>query len=1357
MNVCTASPLLTAVLTVAYRSRYQPSYGDSGESRRSPRDQSPGRYNDRDEFRGGSGRGIERRRSSIPDARANNHNAFASNRETFREPIGRESSRDFPPREPPRGPKGLIDAPTGPRASNYGPDYRGDFGPYRGEYRGDRSRGRGRGWRDDSRDRGREPERDYRDRRDDRGPPQFRDDRGRDRIWGRENYRGRRQSPPPGRGRSPNYSTRDIRDPPPSIDLDRTRRGSRDGPLSGGSPSSENQSFTRGYGRARGGGRGGRGRGYYDEYHRPPGRSRSPDPSWGRRTQPSATPPPQVPAFGSSNVPIASAASPAAVASDHTSGPVPGVAVPTAPRAQLPKGEYHRSGTKFTSAKWVNPNLKASSQRPDPMKIEPPSFPSPTTAISPQSVPAQSPGTRRDIDEVKTDRKDSRQYSRSKTPDPSVPTSVNDRPPQEPTRKRKSVTGRRLEKPRKSPVFDGIPDDLSDSDSADDFEDGYFEQEISKLQEKVDQIRVDNPIQPREEPEAVFVKPIIESKVDDAPEEPAAPEPCIAPEVEEQPDPESSSTPTSLAPNAESKGKSHSNTPLEEIDAEPLTNGTTKEIVLITEALAAAQRNEASMDEQNGVPSQAEPNSGDFTSMQTKTTKTSATSTPRKPMMSDEFAAESDDDTSKSATNVKPRMMMIADELEPATKDRPRKPLMSDEFAATSDDESSQPATIVRPRKPMMSNEIAVASDDEPNQPPLSGRARKLMMSDEFAAASDRDMSEAENVEALESVRKQMRTPSLSSLPRFNCKKWDEDEEFLQTLKADPEVEARVKKDIQDTKERRAREQELARQDWKQRYLEYRQWTDFSDDPAAKASREKFEKSRARAAAEAAAPRPSAMPSAGAKPEPQRRTGSRFATEHDIERVLRESEQEAKETKEREERVARARTASAKEAKIPEMAWDEEEWEANEYIDKTHLVSFERSFAVLEYGEPIDNFTEEEARIFEESYLESPKQFSKIAEALPGRDYKACIQHYYLVKHPSSLKEKLKKQPKKRRGRKAGGPKPKSNALMADLGAGREEAEDGQDGENGERRRPRRAAAPVWPFETPASESEVASPAPTPGRKTAAAPKGDANGDAAPIKRKTKVPREKGTKQSKNNQLLAAAPVNPSNRHAESPTPPSAADWKNRRESGGPSRFPPQYDGAASSQPSFAPPYVPAERPNPSQTVNFDSVQQPFPSQERVGSAPPTNFDSPQDRRNIQQTSSYWSVPEQTDFPALLRHFGTDWHGIAKWMTSKTHIMVYRTVFQQWLVVPSDSNKSRCVANIQTQVKNYYQRQVDSGKMKEWEDIARDADDKKSRGEETGPLPQPTSLPKRRYDMPTGTAQRSGSAMEGVEDMASTS
>lgn len=49
------------------------------------------------------------------------------------------------------------------------------------------------------------------------------------------------------------------------------------------------------------------------------------------------------------------------------------------------------------------------------------------------------------------------------------------------------------------------------------------------------------------------------------------------------------------------------------------------------------------------------------------------------------------------------------------------------------------------------------------------------------------------------------------------------------------------------------------------------------------------------------------------------------------------------------------------------------------------------------------------------------------------------------------------------------------------------------------------------------------------------------------------------------------------------------------------------------------------------------------------------------DRRTTAQSSGYWSVPETTDFPMLLGHFGTDWHGIARFMTTKTHIMVSQT------------------------------------------------------------------------------------------------
>lgn len=75
-------------------------------------------------------------------------------------------------------------------------------------------------------------------------------------------------------------------------------------------------------------------------------------------------------------------------------------------------------------------------------------------------------------------------------------------------------------------------------------------------------------------------------------------------------------------------------------------------------------------------------------------------------------------------------------------------------------------------------------------------------------------------------------------------------------------------------------------------------------------------------------------------------------------------------------------------------------------------------------------------------------------------------------------------------------------------------------------------------------------------------------------------------------------------------------------------------------------------------------------------------------------SSSYWSVPEQQDFPKLLAYFGTDWQSIATQMSSKTQIMV----------------------------KNYYTRSVESGKT-EFEQIAREADEKRKRGSKATPPP----------------------------------
>jgi hypothetical protein len=61
-------------------------------------------------------------------------------------------------------------------------------------------------------------------------------------------------------------------------------------------------------------------------------------------------------------------------------------------------------------------------------------------------------------------------------------------------------------------------------------------------------------------------------------------------------------------------------------------------------------------------------------------------------------------------------------------------------------------------------------------------------------------------------------------------------------------------------------------------------------------------------------------------------------------------------------------------------------------------------------------------------------------------------------------------------------------------------------------------------------------------------------------------------------------------------------------------------------------------------------------------------------------------------------------------------------------------------------VKTYYQRQVDLGKMKELEVIAKEADKKRERGEPVGPLPTLTILPIRRYDPPPDSLSQLGSA-----------
>ncbi|KAA8571785.1 hypothetical protein EYC84_001754 [Monilinia fructicola] len=1488
---------------------------DSNDGRRSPRDRSPverspRRYldsRDSDTYRGAA-RGGERRRSPS-NSRANtvsfNHN---QNRELFsdRHIPSRDANRDSSLRDPPRGPragsKSYIDPPSGPRGNSFGDGYRGDF-----IYRGGRVRGRGRGsWRDESRDRDRDRdrdrgremdrERDYRDmRRDNRGPlVPFRDERSRDREWGaRDSFKGRRPSSPLGRGRSPNYNSRDTRDAPSSLDLDRARRGSRDGPMSVTSPSSESsQPFVHGYGRARGNAVGrGRGRPYYDEhYHRTQVRSRSPEPSFPRRTQPSATPPPQVPAFGS-----------AGASASVSQSPVPGVTVPTAPRFHAGRGapsNHYIPAKSIVTQSIGNP---PSDSRSDTQAVaisehkfeeaarvsEKRRQRKPLFGRRPPKIPIRDDYSDSDVDPFNDDDpEDEINFERElaeaqhnidvaeNRPDPPTGDQIHFLEPYkniplvaEDARDGSdaflecvgpggatSMAGVTLGSTISSepelmvkysphsehqPRPDAVPHPAQNMDSTDrkvlgeDSNPAVLPTPTSSaLAREHDKSQLPNRhVQASDPATAAMISGAISSTApaqystdvtDAIPKDPmvengrsmeptASPvttssRPTNAPEIvsslplgrSQSPLERESHTPiqpmdnrnhgsphdTINRPNSE-HSKEHSiiesisNTSQGDVSkdnainySEPIamqstptepTDRQSSKIELsllpsadlgpgdsqnVTQSPTSLQSQLPGMD--LSIPERAVHPLNDHsknTSEPSREKETEGTHSQIPLPVSDEKPeVDTEDKKSKSEPNhnVVPSIDPIDTEILPdahAPEDdssispRTKAPIQTSLPEATNGDHPMEDVVTGAyerdesmnlenvPQAPELTMEVPEESDDDEDEAEQAGfqLLRQKLVQQEAALEEDRQFK------ILESVKhpRDTKTPPPESLPVFDYKKWDKDEEFLSSLGPDPDTETTLTRFIEETMVRRWREQQEEGKSWSENYTNYRRFTDKDNDPIAVKSREVFAKAQDKEAEELVEKGKSATGSE-LRGEGQRRTGSRFATEHDFERVLRESEREAKESKEQKEQDAREQKANSKEATIPDMCWDEE-YKEKMFVDTTHKIPFERSFRMLEFGESIDNFTEEEAQIFQDKYHHFAKQFSIIAQSLPHRDYQACIQHYYIVKTTDEWKAVFKsKKNQVKTGRRKGAKK--SSALITNIeNGGGNETEATPDVENGnERRRPRRAAAPTWNFETPAppTDNEGASPAPTPAKKVAT-PKGDANGESAPTKRKTKAPREKAPKQPKASQLLAAAP-SPANRNGESPNPPSStiAPEPAPIRPPPPTRFPTQYDNTLSShqQPTFSPAFMTPDRLTPS---NLEVPSAP----ERVGSAPPTAAEPQPDRRSAvqQQTSSYWSVPEVTDFPGLLRHFGTDWNAIAKHMGTKTHTMV----------------------------KNYYQRSVDSGSKREWETITRDADSRRERGETTGPAPAPSAPTKRRYDPTPAPLSRSASAMD-LEELSAT-
>ena len=392
-----------------------------------------------------------------------------------------------------------------------------------------------------------------------------------------------------------------------------------------------------------------------------------------------------------------------------------------------------------------------------------------------------------------------------------------------------------------------------------------------------------------------------------------------------------------------------------------------------------------------------------------------------------------------------------------------------------------------------------------------------------------------------------------------------------------------------------------------------------------------------------ASPAPSAAPSVTTSVGHERTRGGRNTTEADLQAAIALSQQTMKEEEERREREALESSVPnyEHEAAVPSML-SEAEARLDEFDDTSGLVQPSLTLDMLRFLPPQDDFDAQEQLSFTQAFCQTPKKWGKIAEVLPGRDFKQCIAHYYLTKAEEKYKEIWRRsQPKKKRGR-AAMKQPRSTALMSELTY--------RDGEEGavavtDTGRPRRAAAPT--FGETGTETESTTPAPP--AKRAAGSK-DLPGEAPPPKtaRSRKTPGVT-TKVRRTKAQIAAEPA--------------AA----------------RAAGATNSLTGQIMPGIPD--PSPSKSIASrerartliradDSLIAKADMPAILGLSKPIDPDQPQydalDDKHahilaaqaLNQPTSYWSVPEQQKFPQLIAYYGRDFASIAEFMKTKTSTMV---------------------------------------------------------------------------------------------------
>jgi serine/arginine repetitive matrix protein 2 len=449
------------------------------------------------------------------------------------------------------------------------------------------------------------------------------------------------------------------------------------------------------------------------------------------------------------------------------------------------------------------------------------------------------------------------------------------------------------------------------------------------------------------------------------------------------------------------------------------------------------------------------------------------------------------------------------------------------------------------------------------------------------------------------------------------------------------------------------------------------------------------------------------------------RRALKFSSDYEFQQVLKQSEETARLEQEKQDiELKKVQADMEKEAVIPDQL-TAKEFQRTCFIDNNRLCDPRSLTRIFTYQPPVDNFTDHEQQIFIAAYKETPKKWTEIATLLPGRAARDCIRHYYANKWDGRFKDNRRRKGVSRRGRGTkGAPRGKGSAAMADLGRSEDIVQSVSDSG-----RPKRAAAPTT-FGEREMDAKNLLQGQSPARRPGVAKQ---DGDSAPdkqVKRRKGVGEKPGRKPKNAQQPLAqiaAAPsMSPNTRFVPSvPPKEDPAMIQSLAEASLLTGFHTSNRNIHSEAPH--PVYV---QENYQTTIPLQ-VQEDL---ERKQAAPTAAAAAAAAAASAKPSaSSYWSVPEQSDFVKYIGHFGTDFAAIAAHMGTKT----------------------------QTMIKNHYQRQIDGGNRADLEEAALLANARRERGEDMGPPPTPTPINKRKYDNPGPTIQRNiaphGDAMD-VDD-----